>query len=915
MIRTIGCLSYMPLGYGTPQIQYLLRDLAAHYRVKIPIGVFAPRDEKHPDRDAQFPDFFIHHFSTTQGHKLALSTAVSDLVRYLQDNKIRRLGVYGAGTHTKALLDLWRTRQGPAIQTLITSDAPPEPVVAGVPVIPVSALEKGRLDLVILSSHCFEREMAEKLRAKRPELPLAAIYDGSLSRYPEGKPRPPETLLPPAYSDVRAQRAAAWLDAFRPDLLVCTHEMYLEAIVNARHQPRHIVYYAFELPGGTDGTAFRSSCWDEHAALAPRISLVLYPESARRRYYEQLFRWENLPAATIYNARPLKVSAPKPHAARNDRVLLQGSLGAEKNFINYLVQRSSRRPHIDVYGVLHSWNRDQDQARIILSDRHLATKHGFSYCGFLDNETMSRRRRNYAFVFVSWNPTSFDALHACPNKFFESIADGVPPIAAPHPQCREIIEKYDCGILLRDWSLSAFEEGLRQAQEMFGTKRYRELVANCRRAHETRLCWDKQFAIVLPLLPKAGRPRATAEARRPRFVLLDPTLRNEMGHHYHYAENVLSGARRLGCETIAAINRAFEVHLEEADRVHPVYWFDFWGRNVGVPGMPRGEQTSRHFVEQTKRVIEAEQLGPHDEVYVPNISDADLAALTTWLQQSRGRAGPRWHLFVRHDLPPDPRSRVASMRALGGADSPVRALFYTDTAELAEQHQRASGIAVTVLPIPVAAAPMARRPQRARRPWRVTYLGDARAEKGYDVLPEIVRGCADLVAAGQIAFHIQTAGSSAEAACQQATAELETLAVGPAIKLYPDRLSAEAYDALLAQADVILALYHGPTYARRSSHVVAEGLCSGKVVLTTRDSAPGRLLPAESPWLCGNAADAVAALRALVQPAGNGSRPGRWSLSARERAKLAAFHNGWRLAEMLTADRQVADAAVSVAAR
>lgn len=33
MIDTIGCLSYTPLGYGTPQIVYLLRDLVRCYPI------------------------------------------------------------------------------------------------------------------------------------------------------------------------------------------------------------------------------------------------------------------------------------------------------------------------------------------------------------------------------------------------------------------------------------------------------------------------------------------------------------------------------------------------------------------------------------------------------------------------------------------------------------------------------------------------------------------------------------------------------------------------------------------------------------------------------------------------------------------------------------------------------------------
>ncbi|RME67037.1 MAG: hypothetical protein D6781_13990, partial [Verrucomicrobia bacterium] len=467
----------------------------------------------------------------------------------------------------------------------------------------------------------------------------------------------------------------------------------------------------------------------------------------RMRYYLEVFQWKDVPACLIYNSRPLAASEPLPATRRNGHVIIQGSLRADLNFIKYLAERDRARPHIDVYGFL----QDHDPARAILLDRESAKRNGYTYRGFVDNETVSQRRRQYAFSFVSWNPTTFDTLHACPNKFFESIADGVPPIAAPHPQCREIIEKFDCGILLKDWSLEAFLEGLDTARRIYGTRRYRQLVANCRHAHETELCWERQFSRIRRRLPRATPP--SGAGKRPRLVLLDPTLRDEVGHHYHYARHVLDGARRLGFETVIATNRALEVHIPEADRLHPVYWYDFWGRNISIPGKPVAADASAHFVETTRRLLAAETLGPNDEVFVPNISDTDLAALSDWLLALPEGKSPRWHLFIRHDLPKTGgTSRITSMQALGGGRSRVPVTFYTDTAELAAQHESATGVPVTVLPIPVSAEPLRKPRKRSRRPWRVTYLGDARTEKGYPLLPAIVRECADLITSGILSF-------------------------------------------------------------------------------------------------------------------------------------------------------------------
>ena len=52
-------------------------------------------------------------------------------------------------------------------------------------------------------------------------------------------------------------------------------------------------------------------------------------------------------------------------------------------------------------------------------------------------------------------PVTTAQRYAAPNKFFDAIACGTPPICAPHPQCVEVIRKWRCGLLVDDWSSEA----------------------------------------------------------------------------------------------------------------------------------------------------------------------------------------------------------------------------------------------------------------------------------------------------------------------------------------------------------------------------------------------------------------------------------------------------------------------------
>lgn len=892
MIRRIACLSYTPLGYGSPQIHYLLRDLADHYGVNSPVGIFAPRWRECRDMDERFSDFSIHHFEPAQEHRAALCSVFPELIAYMSACGIKRVGLYGAGTHTNVLLDLWKSANGPEISILITSEVPTVPTFFGIPVVQIDDVNPDELDFVVLSSQSFEEAMAQRMREALPEMPFAALYNSRLSRFPSGTEFAVSKVLVPIEGvQHRTNRAARWLDAYQPDLLICTHFMFFAAILKAWYRPESILYYALELPDGSDGSLLEPRYFDEHQRLAAYISLILFPEQGRMKHYQNMFNLWQVPSRMVFNSRPLKLSSPVSANARNGKVVLYGSLGEKANFIGFLPLRKEFIPHIDVFGQVQDHNRSRE----ILFDDETARRCGYSYLGFLDNDALSKRRRDYAYVFVSWNPTTFDTLHACPNKFFEAIADGVPPIVAPHPQCLEIIKKYDCGILLRDWSLTAFEQGLREARDVYGTERYRQLVDNCRKAHESELCWERQFKIVRPLLPRAAPVNRLLPGSR--FVLLDPTLRNEMGHHYHYAQHVLSGAHRLGYKTVAVINRSFDVYVSEADEVYPVYWYDFWGRDTSSRELrPMGNHASEHFLKQTRRVFDAQSLNVGDEVFVPNISDSDLAALAYGLKKGLFQRSPRWHLFLRHDLPDGNDIRIRSMRAIHLAMGPERVRFYSDTEALAEQHRLVTGLPVTVLPIPVSAKPKAPNNRRWSYPLVVAYMGDARAEKGFHHLPELVRLCREAVSGGRLMFEIQTAGSGNDPICEAASVELKKLQLGGGLRLRPEKLTTEEYLDLLGRADVLISLYDDQAYRRRSSHVVIEGICEGKGLLLTRDCAPAEILPPDCPWLCSTMREAA---NTLLRICSEESAVTVWPKAIAYQESLAVFHNGWRLAEML----------------
>ena len=193
-----------------------------------------------------------------------------------------------------------------------------------------------------------------------------------------------------------------------------------------------------------------------------------------------------------------------PAAQRNGRILYQGTIDEDLTFANYYLSPKVQSYPIDLYGLIEGCDSEK-KAR--LAARFAAMTNESRYLGYVDADKLAERRRKYAYGIVSWNPVNDNLRFAAPNKLFDYIGSGVVPIAAPHPQCKYLLEKYNCGILLRDWGFDAFLEGLRYATLIYGTPLYEELCQNCIRVSRAELNWDTQIRPVMKKLQELAAQR------------------------------------------------------------------------------------------------------------------------------------------------------------------------------------------------------------------------------------------------------------------------------------------------------------------------------------------------------------------------------------------------------------------------
>jgi len=304
------------------------------------------------------------------------------------------------------------------------------------------------------------------------------------------------------------------LDRIAPDVVVFLNASVVPALLLSRHKPAFVIYYMLESLSH-QLTAGGQDYLDLNQMVRDQVDVVVVPEYRRAELDLERLNWPAKPVVEMLNVAAFDPPASDPPPCdppRCDRptecaFLHAGTIGAD-TYCTELADDGLGEVRIDFAGPI-----DSEESRAIVA--RLASYPGTrQYLGLLPASRLHEIMPRYAYRLVLWRPADYHTLYASPNKMFESIAAGIPPVCTPHPQCVEILREFDCGLLLDDWSREALFRAIGTAQEIFGRPRYAELVANCRKAFENALNWGDQFAALRPLLPPLEELRPNDQQSR-----------------------------------------------------------------------------------------------------------------------------------------------------------------------------------------------------------------------------------------------------------------------------------------------------------------------------------------------------------------------------------------------------------------
>jgi hypothetical protein len=288
-----------------------------------------------------------------------------------------------------------------------------------------------------------------------------------------------------------------------------------------------------------------------------------------------------------------------------------------------------------------------------------------------------------------------------------------------------------------------------------------------------------------------------------------------------------------------------EIYSEIADTLR--FPRELMSRRIGYMKWWKQYRSLRSFQKDTERLLDELRPGSGDIVFIPTLSAIDMMGLSEALKPRA--PGPSWHLLFRRDIYPGRAAeydqhewRVQGLRqSMSVAREKMKAhevRFYTDTDELTRQYNRLGVGEFRTVPIPHTHAAV---PKPAVLPLRVIYVGDARREKGYHLIPRLMEDLwADCVATGKLTFHLQSNFNipNGEPEAVLARQQLEQFAARQqgAVELFLKPLTSAQYKDFVLSGDLNLLFYDASNYFARSSGILVESLSAGMPVIVPAGS-------------------------------------------------------------------------------
>lgn len=329
-----------------------------------------------------------------------------------------------------------------------------------------------------------------------------------------------------------------------------------------------------------------------------------------------------------------------------------------------------------------------------------------------------------------------------------------------------------------------------------------------------------------------------------RLHVVDSSLRNKRGHHFEYTKSVVDEWSSRGGDAVVYCHREAEAEIVRALGANRVFSRDIYAVWQPLPlslrlGFVLTFLRNNLVFQKDLRRIPIASFADRDIVLVHTIGHTQLLGLLGWYRLLPRGHRPRLVVVLRYDIPEGGGDRWVHRFCYGSffrlaSSLADRKIFYaSDSESLAEMYAEMAQARVQVLPIPHLTAPDMWKVDAAPRPKSFAYIGDAREEKGYHLLPGMIDEV--LRAEPDVRFVIQS-NLTENITEEIARAAREIREFPESVEVAEGTLGSDEYYRILAAVEGVLILYDPKVYRRRTSGIFAEALAFGKSVVVPKDT-------------------------------------------------------------------------------
>lgn len=324
----------------------------------------------------------------------------------------------------------------------------------------------------------------------------------------------------------------------------------------------------------------------------------------------------------------------------------------------------------------------------------------------------------------------------------------------------------------------------------------------------------------------------------PRFFLADPSLTSYSGHCWSYLNSLIAPVKASRFEPLLIGNLRIEDGLHELADIVPVFqhWCDArYGTHDETLQVHESGIRS-----DLNRATKAFRFTSNDVMLINTLRHWSLAGVVDWLESLPEDRRPFVVLVLHFTAFPDPESASDTLiyyqRAFDRIQrSPAsrRILLMADSQELIDEYRDInSRLQYVLAPIPHAPVHASAAKTRGRDSCtHVGYIGEARENKGFHLLPYLIRRIQRSPLCERVRFHLHAfAHDQYSRFYRQIVSRLDA----PCVTLYRNRLDDEEYQRFLDCLDVVVLPYTRMNYHAQTSGVLAEAIAAGKTVVCPR---------------------------------------------------------------------------------